>query len=268
MSTGGEATVDARRWSALPLSKDAGRPVDGSVCATIWPTRSLNSSNRWFDELHLWTEGFQASTTQRACIQSGALEAALQMLERECADRIAVTLSFGTVERFLDDVAGAFDDHALVSHRVAVLLRGSFDRLRSRYRIRALCEHLRALHTPIGYLLTAASISTEQKALDLLRPDFAKLHAPGSMRIELWEDLLLEAQVAGVPYESLIVAGLDTHQGLEVARQLGVEFGQGRAVQPAFAPPALWADELQRPGGRGEIDPENARRYWPITRRT
>ena len=90
--------ISARRWSARPLSKDPRRPIEGSVCATVWPTRALDSAVRWFDEIYVWTEGFNPSTTQRARIQSTTLEGAFQMLEREQADRVGVTLSFGTVE--------------------------------------------------------------------------------------------------------------------------------------------------------------------------
>jgi len=240
-----EAADEARagaihRCSARPLSKDGAAPIDGTVCATIWPTRSLKSSQRWFDEFFLWTEGFHASTTQRARIQLAALRTALQMLEREDSEQIGITLSFGTVERFLDLLIEALDSHAFVTHRIAVVVRGAVDRLRSRYRIRSFCEYLRSRHAAIGYLLTAPTISAEAKALDLVQPDFAKLPAPGSTRIDSWQDFLLEAHVAGIPDEKMIVGGLHTPEQLGVARQLGVPFGQGNAVRPAFAPPAFW----------------------------
>ena len=45
----------------------------GAVRATLWPTRSLVSTERWFDELYVWTEGGSASTTQRARFQNEAM---------------------------------------------------------------------------------------------------------------------------------------------------------------------------------------------------
>jgi len=231
--------VDMRRWPAGELSRDPGHPIEGSICATIWPTQSLQSAERWFDELYLWTEGFHASTTQRARIQSAALHAAFQMLEYEHVDRIGVTLSFGTVERIMDHLAEVFLTHALVAHRIAILLRGSFVRLRSQYRIRAFREHLRAHHVTVGYVLTAAAASMEAKALEFLQPDFAKLVAPNSARIEPWRDLLFESRVAGVPADRLIVSGLETRHQLEIAALVGIPFGQGGAVRRAFAPPAF-----------------------------
>jgi len=228
----------ARRWSARPLSKDPSRPIEGSVCATVWPTRELSSDERWFDEVYLWTEGFQASTTQRARIQSTALENAFYMLEREHADQVGVTLSFGTVERFLEQVVETFQVHALVAHRMVVILRGSIERLRSRYRLRAFIDHLRGQHIPVGYRVTAQRITMELKALDFLQPDFAKLLAPNSSRTEFWQDFVLEARVAGVPPEWMIAAGLENQQQVALAKQVGIRFGQGTAVRPAYAPHA------------------------------
>jgi hypothetical protein len=231
--------VDSRRWSAKELSRDPDHPIEGSICATIWPTQSLTSTDRWFDELYLWTEGFHASTTQRARIQSAALHAAFQMLECEHLDRIGVTLSFGTVERIMDHLADVFQAHALVAHRIAILLRGSFVRLRSRYRIRAFREHLRGQHVEVGYVLTAASISMEAKALEFVQPDFAKVVAPSSTRIEPWRDVMFESRIAGAPTDRLIVSGLETPHQAQIAAEAGVPFGQGSALRRAFAPPAF-----------------------------
>ncbi|HEU0204573.1 MAG TPA: hypothetical protein VFR86_29530, partial [Burkholderiaceae bacterium] len=61
------------RWPAATLSRDWSRPVDGSVCAIMWPTLTLARPGLLFDELYVWTEGFQASTMQRARIQLAAL---------------------------------------------------------------------------------------------------------------------------------------------------------------------------------------------------
>jgi hypothetical protein len=233
------ATAGARCWQAGRLAPGADVPVDARVCATIWPTRALQSPQRWFDELYLWTEGFHASTMQRARIQSAVLQTALRMLERERVQQIGVTLSFGTVERLLDDLVDAFALHELIAHRVVVVLRGAFERLRSRYRLRIFRDHLRSQHASVGYLLTASSASMERKSLDFLQPDFAKLTAPKSARAEFWQDLLLEARVAGAPDQRMIVAGLDTPEQLAIARQSGIAFGQGKAVRSAFIPASL-----------------------------
>ena len=129
-----EAMVDTHRWSAKAFSKKDGRPIEGSVCATVWPTRTLADRERWFDELYVWTEGFQASTTQRARIQVAALDHALRMLDCESADSVGITLSFGTAERHLDAIVKRLQLYPLVAHRVVVILRGAFDRVRSQYR--------------------------------------------------------------------------------------------------------------------------------------
>jgi hypothetical protein len=228
--------ISAPCWSARALSQDSSRPIEGSVCATVWPTRALNSDEHWFDEIYVWTEGFQASTLQRARIQSTTLESAFHMLEHEQVDRIGVTLSFGTVERLLDQLVEAFQSHALVTHRIVVIVRGSVARLRSRYRVRAFMDHLRGLQTPVGYRIATPGITMELKALDFMQPDFAQLHAPHLSRNEFWEDFALEARVAGVHPDCMIVAGLQNQQQLALARQVGFRFGQGSAVRPAYAP--------------------------------
>ena len=228
-----------RRWPAKGLAREKGHPLDGNVCATVWPTESLESPQRWFDELYLWTEGFHASTTQRARIQWAALRAAFEIIEREDASRVGVTLSFGTVERTMEHLADAFQAHGLIAHRVAILLRGSIVRLRSRYRIRAFRELLRGQHIPVGYLLTAPSVSMDLKALELVQPDFAKLPAPNSTRLEPWKDIVFESRVAGVPADRLIVSGLQSREQVDIAVQAGIPFGQGNAVRPPFAPPAF-----------------------------
>ncbi len=228
--------ASARRWSAQALSKDGKQPIEGSICATVWPTCALASEARWFDEMYLWTEGFRASTTQRAQIQISALENAFYMLESEQVEQVGVTLSFGTVERFLDPVVAVFEAHALLTHRVVVMLRGSVERLRSRYRVRAFIEHLRGQQALVGYRIPSARIATELKALNFVQPDFAKLLAPSSRRIESWQDLVLEARVAGVPPEWMIVSGLEKPEQVALARQVGIPFGQGSAVHPPYAP--------------------------------
>jgi len=241
-------TAPIQRWPAAALSKDAAQPLSGSICATIWPTRSLTSDERWYDEIYLWTEGFQASTTQRARMQLMALETACHMLEREHADHVGVTLSFGTVERFLDDITRVFQDHALVGQRLVVMLRGSIERLRSRYSVRAFIEHLRAQQVPVGYRVSAPHITMDLLALEFLQPSFAKVLAPNSPRLEAWQDFVVEARVAGLPAGRIIVAGLENERQVAFARQMQIGFGQGSAVRPAYAPPSEVGTRTFGPG--------------------
>ena len=203
----------------------------------MWPTRTLTERGRWFDELYVWTEGFEASTTQRARIQVAALDHALRMLERESADSVAVTLSFGTVERHMDAIVAHLQLYPLVEHRVVVILRGAQDRVRSQYRIRALIDYLRSSQITVGYRVTTPRVTMEMRGLDMVQPDFAKVLAPESNREEFWRDFVSEARVAGVEPQSLIVAGLETEQQVDLARRAGIRFGQGNAVRPSFKPP-------------------------------
>ena len=232
-----EAIGEAHCWSARSLLKDPLCPIEARVCANIWPVQSLKSSERWFDELCLWPEGFEVSVSQRARIQAFALRYALRSLNNQESSHVGVTLSFGTVERYLDHLAEALETHAQHLHRVAVMLRGSFSRLRYFYRLRTFVEYLRILKVPFGYYLTAPRVSMELKALGFLQPDFAKVPAPTSARIEPWQDLALEARVAGIPFERFIVAGLDTPQQLSFARLVEIPYGQGSAIAPAQALP-------------------------------
>jgi hypothetical protein len=229
--------VDALYWSASSLSIDTGDPAEGRICAAIWPTHSLNSPKRWFDELSLWPDGFEPSPAQRAQIQLFALQLALKILADNHSNQLAITLSFGTVERCLHHLAEALETHAPDSERLLILLRGSFERLRDSCRLLAFVEFLRGVKMPVGYYLTAPRVCGELKALGFLQPDFAKVAAPTSTRIERWEDLALETGVAGVPFERLIVARLQTQQQLTCARLVGMPFGQGGAIAPAHAPP-------------------------------
>jgi len=228
----------AARWPATELvGASSAIPGDAAICATMWPTRALLTRERWFDELYVWTEGFQATTMQRARVQLAMLDAAFRMLENERVERIGITLSFGTVERCLDLLADRFDAHPLVAHRVVVLLRGAMDRLRSRYRLRAFADMLRAAQVPVGYRVTLPRISMELKALDFIQPDFAKMLVPTSSRIEYWQDFTLEARVAGVHPDWLIVAGLESRQQVELAQDVSIRFGQGTAVRSPYLPP-------------------------------
>ena len=226
------------RWPAAPLLRDWSRPIDGSICATMWPTLTLSGRERWFDELYVWTEGFQASTMQRARIQLAALAKGFALVERERIDRLGITLSFGTIERCLDQVTEIFDTHRLYAHRSCVLLRGQIDRLRSRYRVRGFIDWLRTQQIPVGYRLTAARISMEMKAIDFVAPDFAKVLAPSSNRSEYWQDVALEARAAGLKLDRAIVAGIELAEQRANAQGAGFAFGQGHAVRAPYDPPA------------------------------
>jgi hypothetical protein len=232
-----EGTGEVHCWQARSLLKDALCPMEARVCAQMRPVHALNSSERWFDELCLWPEGFEVSVSQRARIQAFALRYALRILDRQESSQIGVTISFGTVERYLDHLAEALETHTRHLRRVTVMLRGSFNRLQYLYRLRTFVEYLRILRVPFGYYLTAPRVSMELKALGFLQPDFAKVPAPTMARIERWQDLALEARVAGIPFERFIVAGLDTPQQLSFARQVEIPYGQGSAIAAAQAPP-------------------------------
>lgn len=142
LSSGPETIVEEHCWPARSVLKDPCRPVEDRVCASLAPTRSLSSFEIWFDELCLRTEAFEASTSQRARIQAFALEHAFGILHHRDSGQIAVTVSFGTVERHLDHFAGALESQAPHAERLAVILRGSLDRLRYCYRVRAFVEYL------------------------------------------------------------------------------------------------------------------------------
>jgi len=230
------STIGAR-WPAAPLSRDWASPLDGSICAVMWPTLTLIGRERWFDELYVWTEGFQASTMQRARIQLAALSKGFALLERERVARVGITLSFGTVERCLDQVTELFDAHRLLAHRSCILLRGQIDRVRSRYRVRGFIDWLRTQQIPVGYRLTSARISMEMKAIDFVAPDFAKVLAPSSSRAEYWADVALEARAAGLKLDRSIVAGIEVPDQRRNAQAAGFAFGQGHAVRPPYDPP-------------------------------
>jgi hypothetical protein len=51
-----------------PLSRFGSR-----VRALVWPTRTLVGSERWFDELYVWTADFEPDRSLRAQIQLAAL---------------------------------------------------------------------------------------------------------------------------------------------------------------------------------------------------
>lgn len=232
-----EHAVTGIRWPSANLLQDWTPPPQGSVCAVMWPTRRLQSRERWFDELYAWTEGFEARTMQRAFIQHYMLKAALGVLERESLDRIAVTLSFGTVERLLDALTELFENHTFVMHRMAVMLRGQVERLRSPYRVKGFVDWLQAHGVAVGYRISAPRISMEMAAIDLLRPDFLKVAVPPSRRLEYWQDMVVEARMSGIESQHIIMAGIEDKTQRQLAMQSGFGFGQGSAIKPAFDPP-------------------------------
>jgi hypothetical protein len=211
----------------------------GAVRATLWPTRSLAGNERWFDELYIWTEGGSASTTERARIQLAALRDAFQWLEYDLIERVGVTLSFGTVERALDALSSLFESNVLLAHRMYVMLRGTPQRLRSRYRLRVFADMLRGLKVPVGYRLSAPRVSMELSGVDLVQPIFAKVLASNSPRQELWSDLALEVRALGLDTKTTIVGAIETKTQLQMASRAGFELGQGRAIRMPYPPPAL-----------------------------
>jgi hypothetical protein len=211
----------------------------GAVRATLWPTRSLISSERWFDELYIWTEGGTASTTQRAQIQIEAMADAFQWLEYDLVKSIGLTISFGTIERALDPLTALFEKNVLFAHRMFVLLRGTPQRLRSRYRLRGFADMLRGLRIAVGYRLTAPRVSMELSGVDLVQPIFAKVLAPAATRPEAWSDLALEIRALGLDTRTTIVGALETNYQRDCAVQAGFELGQGRAIRAPYPPPTL-----------------------------
>ncbi len=247
-------------WPAVTLSLDRNRPGETSVRAAMWPTLTLDTEERWFDELYVWTEGFQPGTMQRARIQLNALAKAFVLLEREKVRRIGVTLSFGTIERCLDLVTGTFDAHRFHVHRLVVVLRGQLERLRSPYRVQSFIDWLRAQHVPVGYRVAAPRVSMELKAIDFVRPDFAKLLAPTSKRAEFWEDVVLEARASGLRAERLIVAGIETREQRALAVSAGFGFAQGSAIRPAYDPPSIRTPPTLPPRGEPEAATDDTHR--------
>jgi len=226
----------AHRWPAQTVSGKIEGASGGTVCATIWPTRSLQTRERWFDELYLWTDGFEPTPVQWSRIQLLGLRRALSMLAREECEQVGVTLSFGTVQKYDERIDVQLRTHALVAHRLTVILRGSVEMVRSSYRIRAFVDYLRAQRIPVGLRVTSPRLAMELSAFALVQPDFAKILAPSSNLGEAWDNLALEARVAGISEQWLIVAGLQSQAQVERAVQAGIGFGQGNAIRPAQNP--------------------------------
>lgn len=226
----------AYRWPARTICSEIETAPPGDVCATIWPTRSLQTPMRWFDEVYLWADGFTPSPVQWSRIQLLGLEQGLGMLSREETEQVGVTLSFGTVQKYDERIDKKLRAHALVAHRLVVMLRGSIELAKSQYRIRAFVDYLRAQQITVGLRVTEPRMAMEMEAFSLVEPEFAKVLVPASNHDEAWKNLSLEARVAGVKDEWLIVAGLQTAEQVEQATRIGVGFGQGNAVRPAQVP--------------------------------
>ena len=175
---------------------------------------------RWFDELYIWIEGAAVSTTQRANIQLNSLRDAFEWLAYDLVEQVGVTISFGTVERTLDP------------------LTALFERLRSRYRLRAFADMLRGLNYPVGYRLSAPRVSMEIAGVDLVQPSFAKVLATTVPRAEVWEDMALEVRALGLDTRTTIVGGIEVPQQAHLARGAGFELGQGRAIRQPYPPPS------------------------------
>lgn len=219
-------------WSASALAAGLAPHLQDGLRATLWPTRSLGATTRWFDELYLWTEGFQPAPRERSLVQLAGLEHACTLLEREDCEQVAVTLSFGTAERCTEEIDQCLQAHALVSHRLVLLLRGSIERVSSRYQLRAFADHLRALQVPVGLRVSAPRLTMELQTFDLLAPDFAKIVAPSSIHPEVWNSLAIEARVVGIAEQWVIASGLDQPEQVQLATQAGFGFGQGLAIRP------------------------------------
>ena len=133
----GAPVIEALRRSFVPVHQVELDPTVDSlsrfgsrVRALVWPTRSLVGAQRWFDELYVWTADFEPDRSLRSQIQLAAMEHAFSMLEHERVERIAVTVSFGSIERSLESLANTLEAHRLTAHRLSMLLRGAMERLR------------------------------------------------------------------------------------------------------------------------------------------
>jgi hypothetical protein len=227
------------RSASNGASGESAERFGGSIRATLWPTRALAGGVRWFDELYVWTEGAAATTTQRANIQLNSLRDAFQWLEYDLVEQLGVTISFGTVERALDPLTALFERNVLLAHRTYVMLRGTPQRLRSRYRLRAFADMLRGLNYQVGYRISASRASTELAGIDLVQPIFAKVLATTSPREEAWNDLALEVRALGLDTSTTVVGGIEVPQQARMAADVGFKLGQGRAIRQPYPPPTV-----------------------------
>ncbi len=238
--------IPALRLPAADLAAADEEPIRGYVCAAMWPTLSLANKEYWFDELSIWTEGFNVTVTQRARLQVNALRKALTILQQEKAGTVCVTLSFGTIERHVDMVTSIFEQSMLFKHRIVVQVRGQLERARSPYRVHGFLDFLRGEGVAIGYRIMSPRIGMDVVALDQLKPDFGVMRAPTSSRIEFWEGIIVEARSMGFDPHKLVVAGLDQPMQVDLARRAGFGYGQGAAMSPIKTPP--WTREAPKAG--------------------
>ena len=235
--------IPALRLPAADLAAADEEPIRGYVCAAMWPTLALANKAYWFDELSIWTEGFNVTVTQRARLQVNALRKALSILQQEKAGTVCVTLSFGTIERHVDMITSIFDGSLLFKHRILVQVRGQLERARSPYRVHGFLDFLRGEGIGVGYRIMSPRIGMDVQALDQLKPDFGVLRAPTSSRLEFWEGIIVEARSMGFDPAKLVVAGLDQPMQVDLARRAGFGHGQGGAMSPIKTPP--WTREAK-----------------------
>ena len=209
------------------------------VRALVWPTRTLVGSQRWFDELYVWTADFEPDRSLRSQIQLAAMEHAFSMLEHERVERVAVTVSFGSVERSLEAFANVLEAHRYTAHRLSVLLRGAMERLRWPYRVREFIDLLRSYQIAVGYRFAEPRPSMEMSAIDFVAPDFAKMLAPISSREETWQEMSREVNALGLTRETFVLAGIEREEQLNLARNTGFVLGQGRALKKPYFPPRV-----------------------------
>lgn len=232
---------------------------------TIWPTRELGVRARWYDELCILTEGPAPGTMKRAELQLDLLDLGFSLLEEDMSCRLATTLSFGTIERCLDQLTDVIESNRLLCHRIAILVRGQVERMRSPYRVRGFLDWLRAQQIPVGYRLAAPRISMEMKAIDFVQPDFARVKAPPSRRLEFWQDSRLEARAAGLDVDWVVVAGLDDDEQKRLATAAGFRLGQGSAVKRCHGPATRRTDTSldsgERNVGTDTLTPAARRRH-------
>jgi hypothetical protein len=250
--------IPALRLPAADLAAAGEEPIRGYVCAAMWPTLSLANNEYWFDELSIWTEGFNVTVTQRARLQVNALRKALSIVQQEKAGTVCVTLSFGTIERHVDMITSIFDQNMLFKHRIVVQVRGQLERARSPYRVHGFLDFLRGEGIAIGYRIMSPRIGMDVVALDQLKPDFGVLRAPTSSRIEFWEGIIVEARSMGFDPLKLVVAGLDQPMQVDLARRAHFGYGQGAAMSPIKTPP--WTREAPKPAPATAAAPAPAAR--------
>jgi hypothetical protein len=249
--------IPALRLPAADLAGSGEEPIRGYICAAMWPTMSLETNKYWFDELSIWTEGFNVTVTQRARLQVNALRKALAIVQQEKAGTVCVTLSFGTIERHVDLLTSIFEQNMLYKHRIMVQVRGQLERARSPYRVHGFVEFLRGEGISIGYRIMSPRIGMDVVALDHLKPDFGVLRAPTSSRIEFWEGVIVEARSMGFDPGKLIVAGIDDPMRVELARRAHFGFGQGVAISPIKTPP--WTRDGPKPAAASSTAPAAAK---------